>query len=196
MARRPRLLLAFAFSVLLSAMTYLVATNQALNFLEQREAVNLTLQVAVAVGALLSLLAAADAVSGERERGTLESLLLAPSSRRGLVAGKRSRRSRCGWRAFASRVPYVWFLGRGVGAVGDAVGGAPGRDAPRARPRRLRHPVSSARRRTASASRCACSSCSRCSCRRSFRSGASTGWAGELLRVNPLTAGRHYMRKS
>ena len=64
------------------------ATNQALNFLEQREAVNLTLQVAVAVGALLALLAAADAISGERERGTLESLLLTPVPRRQLVAGK------------------------------------------------------------------------------------------------------------
>ena len=54
-----------AYSVLLSATTYLVATNQAINFIEQREAVGLTLQVAVAVGALLSLLAAADALSGE-----------------------------------------------------------------------------------------------------------------------------------
>ena len=46
----------FAFSLLLSVITYLAATNSALNFLEQREAVNLTLQVAVAVGALLDLL--------------------------------------------------------------------------------------------------------------------------------------------
>ena len=40
-----------AFSLLLSVTTYLVATNQALNFLEQREAVNLTLQIGVTVGA-------------------------------------------------------------------------------------------------------------------------------------------------
>ena len=40
------LLLGLAFSVLLSVITYLVATNTALNFLEQRESVNLTLQVA------------------------------------------------------------------------------------------------------------------------------------------------------
>ena len=82
------LVLSFAFSVLLSVIAYLVATNRALNFLEQREALNLTLQVAIAVGALLSLLAAADAVSGERERGTLESLLLAPVSQRQLTGGK------------------------------------------------------------------------------------------------------------
>ena len=81
-------LLAFAFSVLLSAITYLGATNQALNFLERREAVNLTLQVAVGVGALLALLAAADAISGERERGTLESLLLTPVDARRSSPGK------------------------------------------------------------------------------------------------------------
>ena len=54
------LVLAVAFSVLLSAITYLGATNQALNFLERREAVNLTLQVAVGVGALLALAAIPD----------------------------------------------------------------------------------------------------------------------------------------
>jgi ABC-2 type transport system permease protein len=82
------LLLAFAFSVLLSAITYLAATNEALNFLERREAVNLALQVAVGVGGLLALLGAADAISGERERGTLECLLLTPAPRAALVAGK------------------------------------------------------------------------------------------------------------
>src|SRR3954447_21016394 len=82
------LMLALAFSLLLSVIAYLVATNRALNFLEQRESVNLTLQVAIAVGTLLALLVAADSVSGERERGTLEGLLLAPVSRRQIAVGK------------------------------------------------------------------------------------------------------------
>src|SRR2546421_542606 len=51
------LVLGLAFSLLMSVIAYLVATNKALNFLEQREAVNLALQVALAVGALLTLLA-------------------------------------------------------------------------------------------------------------------------------------------
>ena len=59
------LVLTFAFSLLMSVIAYLVATNKALNLLEQNEAVNLSLQVAVATGAFLSLLAAADAVSGD-----------------------------------------------------------------------------------------------------------------------------------
>src|SRR6184192_2158280 len=114
------LALSLAFSLLLSVVAYLVATNRALNFLEQRETVNLTLQVAIAVGALLTLLAGADAVSGERERGTLESLLLTPASRLELTAGKLLASLSLWIAAFAISLPYIWFLGRGVGVVGDA----------------------------------------------------------------------------
>jgi ABC-2 type transport system permease protein len=116
------LALVFAFSVLVSAMTYLGATNEQLNFLERREAVNLTLQVAVAIGALLALLAAADAISGERERGTLESLLLTPVPRRHLVSGKLLAALSLWFAALLVTVPYVWFLADEVGGVGDALG--------------------------------------------------------------------------
>lgn len=115
------LVLSFAFSLLLSVLSYLVATNRALNFLEQRESVNLTLQAAIAVGALLALLTAADAVSGERERGTLESLLVTPVSRVGIAFGKLLAALSLWVVAFLITVPYVWFLARGVGVVGNAV---------------------------------------------------------------------------
>ena len=82
------LILLFSFSILLSAVTYLTSTNQALNFLEQRESVNLVLQLAVAVGVLVTLVVSADGISGERERGTLESLLVTPVSRRSIIAGR------------------------------------------------------------------------------------------------------------
>src|ERR671936_2583847 len=115
------LLLGLAFSALLSIIAYLTATNQALNFLEQRESVNLTLQVAIAVGSLLALLAAADAISGERERSTLESLLLAPVSRLEITVGKLLAALSLWLAAFVITVPYVWFLGRGIGLVGDTL---------------------------------------------------------------------------
>jgi ABC-2 type transport system permease protein len=115
------LVLSFAFSLLLSVTSYLVATNRALNFLEHRETVNLVLQVAIAVGALLALLAAADSISGERERGTLESLLLTPVSRLRLTLGKLVGALSLWAAAFLVAIPYVWFLGRGVGLVGDAL---------------------------------------------------------------------------
>jgi len=115
--------LLLAYSLLLSAMTYLTATNSLLNFLEQRESVNLTLQIGVAVGALLVLLTTADAISGERERGTLESLLLAPVKRVDLVAGKGLAALSVWAAAFAVAIPYVWFLAHGVGIVGVALAG-------------------------------------------------------------------------
>ena len=113
--------LSLTFSLLLSVISYLVATNRALNFLEQRESVNLTLQVAIAVGALLALLTAADAVSGERERGTLESLLVTPVSRLEIAFGKLLAALSLWVVAFVITVPYVWFLARGVGLVGNAL---------------------------------------------------------------------------
>ncbi len=115
------LLLSLGFSLLLSGIAYLAATTTDLNFLERRESVSLTVQVAIGVGSLLALLAAADAVSGERERGTLESLLLTPVSRLQLTGGKLLAALSLWLAAFAITIPYVWFLGRGVGVTGDAL---------------------------------------------------------------------------
>lgn len=114
--------LMLAFAVVLSVTTYLVAANQALNFLEQRESVALTSQVAVAVGALLVVLGAADAVSGERERGTLESLLLTPAPRRALVLGKAVTALSLWAAAYLLTVPYLMYLGGGVGVTAAALG--------------------------------------------------------------------------
>jgi ABC-2 type transport system permease protein len=117
--RGPVLL--FCLSVLLSAVTYLASTNQALNFLERREAVNLLLQFAVAVGVLVTLIVSADGISGERERGTLESLLVRPVSRRAIIAGKLVAALFLWFAAFLVTVPYVWVLARAVGILTRAL---------------------------------------------------------------------------
>lgn len=191
------LALTLALSVLLSVVSYLVATNQALNYLEQRESVNLTLQVAVAVGALLALLAAADTISGERERGTLESLLVTPVSRRRLVAGKLAAALSLWFAAFAVTIPYVWYLGRGVGVVVESL--AAGLIVGTllavflaslgilisifSRSNRVSLSVSLLLLLALFAPT-------------QFPTGAKQGWAGDLLlRVNPLTAGEHYIGK-
>jgi ABC-2 type transport system permease protein len=77
--------------------------------------------VAVAVGVLMTLVVSADAISGERERGTLESLLLTPVSRRAIVMGKLVAAMSLWLAAFLVSVPYLWVLGRGVSLVGEAV---------------------------------------------------------------------------
>jgi ABC-2 type transport system permease protein len=191
------LALSVAFSFLLSVIAYLVATNRALNFLEQRESVNLTLQVAIAVGTLLALLVAADSVSGERERGTLEGLLLAPVSRRQIAIGKLLAAVSLWLAALAITVPYVWFLGRGVGIVGDALwtGIVVGT--------LLALFLTSLGLLISTFT-----TSNRVSVSISFflllalfaptqlPSSAQQGWAGELLlRINPLTAGEHYVGK-
>ena len=113
--------LVFAFSVLLSAMTYLSATNRGLNFLEQREAVNLTLQVAIAVGVLATMVVAADAISGERERHTLEALLLTPVPRRDIALGKLVSTLTLWAACVVVSMPYLWVLGRSTAVLGQAV---------------------------------------------------------------------------
>jgi ABC-2 type transport system permease protein len=188
--------LAFGFSVLLSVITYLGATNEAVNFLEQREAVNLALQVAVAVGALLALLVAADAISGERERGTLESLLLTPLPRRDLVIGKLVSALSLWFAAWVISAPFIWFLGREVGAVDDAlVAGL------------LVGSLVALSLTAFGITVSAIAASNRLSLSVSLfvllalfaptmlPAGAKAGWAGELLqRVNPITAAEHYMR--
>jgi ABC-2 type transport system permease protein len=114
-------LLLFLFSILLSAVTYLTSTNQALNFLEQREAVNLVVQLAVAVGVLAALVVSADAISGERERGTLESLLLTPVARRAILAGKLTAALSLWLATFVVSIPYLWILAREVGILTQAL---------------------------------------------------------------------------
>jgi ABC-2 type transport system permease protein len=189
--------LLFAFSALLSVITYLSATNQSINFLEQHEAVNLTLQVAVAVGALLALLTAGDSVSGERERGTLEALLLTPVPRGQLLGGKLVAAISVWLAAAVVAIPYVWFLGRDVGAVGDALAVGAGVGtlialglagfgivvSTLARSNRLSLSVSLFVLLALFAPT-------------QLPSGAQKGWAGDLLlRVNPVTAGEHYIGK-
>ena len=115
------LILLFLFSVLLSAVTYLTSTNQALNFLEQRESVNLVLQFAVAIGVLATLVVSADGISGERERGTLETLLVTPVSRRSIIAGKLVGAMSLWFGEFLVSIPYGWVLARGVGILGRAL---------------------------------------------------------------------------
>jgi ABC-2 type transport system permease protein len=114
------LALMVAYTAVLSGSTYVVAITEDLNFVEQREAVSLTLKLAVVVGGLMVVLVAADTISGERERGTLEGLLLTPASRRELVVGKGLSALSMWAVAYALGLPYVWWLGRDVDTFGVA----------------------------------------------------------------------------
>jgi ABC-2 type transport system permease protein len=189
--------LTFAFSLLLGALTYLTATNSALNFLEQRETVNLTVQIAIAVGALLTLLVASDAISGERERSTLESLLLTPVGRLDVTIGKLLASLSLWLAAFAVSAPYVWFLARGVGITGFALASE-----------LLVGTLLAICLASLGFVFSVFAGSNRVSLSLSLflllalfaptqlPSSAQHGWAGDkLLRVNPITAGEHYVGK-
>src|SRR5215217_4422360 len=76
------------FSIVLSFMSYLLATNKELSLTPPKEMVYFIVQITLAVGLLISLIIGANAISGERESGTFESLLVTPVSRRQIVLGK------------------------------------------------------------------------------------------------------------
>lgn len=155
------------------------------------------LQVALAVGAMLALLGAADAISGERERGSLESLLLTPAPRLQLVAGKLAAALSLWLAAFVITIPYLWFLGRGVGilwqslAVGLVVGTLLAIFLVS-----LGLLVSVFARSNRSSLSISLLFLLALFAPTQFPSGATQGWAGDLLlRANPLTAGEHYVGK-
>jgi ABC-2 type transport system permease protein len=82
------LVLIFIFTIFLSVVTYVVASNSELSLIPPKEMVYETIKNVMAVSLFIGLIIGADTLSGERERNTLESLLLTPSSRRQIVFGK------------------------------------------------------------------------------------------------------------
>ncbi len=118
-ARGPIILL--VFSLLLSLLTYLAATNKELNIIDQKDTVNLVMQITLGIGVAVSLLFSADTVSGERERETLESLLLTPVPRRQIALGKLLAAASIWPVMLVVAIPYVWVLKGGAGLFADAV---------------------------------------------------------------------------
>ncbi len=105
-------------------MTYLTATNQELNIIDQKDTVNLVVKVTIWVGVAVVLLLSVDSISGERERGTLESLLLTPLGPRQIVAGKGLAALTVWPIILLAALPYVGVLRPDSGLFADALGAA------------------------------------------------------------------------
>lgn len=82
------LTLMLIYTVLLGVYAYLFASNAELSLLPLDEVVLEIVKASIVVGLFICLTIGADTFSGERERATLESLLLTPTSRRQIVVGK------------------------------------------------------------------------------------------------------------
>ncbi|MCI0694778.1 ABC transporter permease [candidate division KSB1 bacterium] len=117
--KAPILLL--IYSVLLGIMTYVMASNSELSLIPPQEMVYETLKAAIAVGLFISMIIGADAISGERERSTLESLLLTPTSRTQIVFGKFLAAISPWPVTLAITIPYLKVLSQGDAVFEQAV---------------------------------------------------------------------------
>src|SRR6266567_851793 len=78
--KAPVLLL--IFSILLGIIAYMLSTNNELSLMSTQSMVYEMLKAAISASLFICLIIGADSISGERERATLEALLLTPTSRR------------------------------------------------------------------------------------------------------------------
>lgn len=111
----------FGFSLLLAVLAYIASADAGINLLDAREAVGVVVQTSIALGTLAALVVSADAISGERERGTLESLLVTPVSRRSLVVGKLAAATTMWLATLVTALPFVVVMADGPGIATDAI---------------------------------------------------------------------------
>ena len=115
------LALILIYTILLGVYAYLFAANQELQLMPLQLMVLEIVKASVAIGMFIGLIVAADSFSGERERSTLESLLLTPSSRRQFVLGKYLAALSPWPVALAIGIPFWVVLSHGDPALGPAL---------------------------------------------------------------------------
>ena len=113
--------LTVAYTVVLGIYTYITARDSTLSLIPPKEMVYELTKAAMVASVFVSLIIGADSLSGERERSTLEALLLTPTSRRELVIGKFLAAASPGPVALAITIPYMRVLSQGDDVLGPAV---------------------------------------------------------------------------
>jgi ABC-2 type transport system permease protein len=114
------LILILIYTGLLGFYSWLMATNNELNLLPLKEMVYEMVKAAIAVSMCICVIIAAESVSGERERATLEGLLLTPASRKEIVFGKFLAAVSPWPVAYAIAVPYWYAVSQGDPVFGRA----------------------------------------------------------------------------
>lgn len=101
------------YSVILGVMVYVYSFNSELSLIPPKEATYEMLKNSMSISLFIGLIIGADALSGERDRGTLESLLLTPSSRRQIMVGKFLAGISQWPAAFLIALPFMTVLSQG-----------------------------------------------------------------------------------
>ena len=115
------LVMILIYSLLLGGYSYLLASNAEVALLPVPEMIQEMVRHAIAVAVFICLIIAADSFAGDRERATLETLLLTPASRRQIAAGKFLAAFSVWPVAFAIVVPYLVVLSKGNPVLGPAL---------------------------------------------------------------------------
>lgn len=113
--------LILAFSILLGIESFVLATNFELSLFTPPEMVFEILKTALQVSILIGLIIGADSISGERERATLEGLLLAPAGRSQILFGKFLAALSAWPITFVLTIPFLLLLAQGNQVLGPAV---------------------------------------------------------------------------
>ncbi len=115
------LYLILAYSVFLGFQAYAQVKTSQSSLIPPKEMVFATLQVVFYVGGLIGMIIGADSISGERERGTLEALLLTPVSRRQIILGKFLAGLSPWPIALLIAIPFLKMLSQGDPVFGQAL---------------------------------------------------------------------------
>ncbi|MDA8430881.1 MAG: ABC transporter permease subunit [Geobacteraceae bacterium] len=100
-----------ALSIIMSVLCLLLVSNTELSLLDNAQVVYMVMGTVTALGALLAIVIGSDALAGERERGSLIPLLLAPVTPSQIVFGKLGGQV-AGWIVmYLLSLPYVWAVG-------------------------------------------------------------------------------------
>ena len=109
------------YSVLLGVMVYVYSFNSELSLIPPKEMVYEMLKNAMAVSLFIGLVIGADMLSGERERNTLESLLLTPAKRSQIVLGKFLAGISQWPAALLIAIPYLFVVSQGDEVLAPAI---------------------------------------------------------------------------
>ena len=109
------------FTFLMSFTSAMREWESQLSSIPPREIIHIVIDAAISFGLFIGLILGADSISGERERATLESLLLTPTSRRQIVIGKFLAALSPWPVCFALSLPYIIVMAHGNSMLGQGL---------------------------------------------------------------------------
>jgi ABC-type transport system involved in cytochrome c biogenesis permease component len=109
------------YSILLGLMLYTYSFNPELSIMPPQEAVYELLKNSIAFSIFVGLIIGADSISGERDRSTLESLLLTPVNRHHIIVAKLLAGISPWPAAYLIVLPFLYLLAQGNEVLGPAM---------------------------------------------------------------------------